>query len=1136
MVRVLKAVSQGYVRISEAIPDNNSNRSIKINGPTFKKLVNNNDREKLIARAITLMDNGNHNGFDIIVNMNRANQDLSPSIKSGLQKTIKEYLNQTSKFLMKINSTYTQRVRNRNKKIETTKIFPLNQENVEKIANSLGHRAASTEILGVLMMGVNGDEYEYNEYEDMNISSIELEKMPDLKVLDTSGAMCKFINSCKALDLNDIQIVWSNPSYYEGGSEEQYHILNEHCLIYALRKCGVQEKYLDIIKTYFNSTHFPKNKVKTLPDIIKRDIKFYKTKFRIEETSKKQEKTFTIYKTNDKQYDEISLCLIDEHYMIYKYFPYTQCALTNINEFIKYKQTKNGVPWFKCNEKYANGKPKFKSAIDIPVNRVTNTIKLYKILKENKQVFIENTIEVDSNTKVYDYYNLDNIIEDQKEFEHIEKIINEEPIAVEDKKIIKGVKYYAGDLECITTAGLHIPIIVGYKTINGSENDVRQFFYRGEDNNYCIQNMFQDIVRRTDTKLYNIIVYFHNLKYDFHAMLKNINVTSSIIKDNQYYSVKISVFVDGKIHHIEIRDSYKLLAIPLCEFQEQLDLPKNLNKKEAIAYDYYTLKNVKKGYRTSIKSYAKKLQTEEDRQILYTTLENNKLIFEVNDKTFNSMKYYAYYHKYDVLILAIGLNKMRQDLLKSKDMDLFHSLTISSFSTKYLQSQGGYDDICGCKGMFREFLSRGIYGGVVRTNEQYTKKIINEDIEDFDAVSLYPSAMIRINQKYGGLPTGEARKIKQFDINQYNFYFVEINITKINKKQQMPFIPTRIDGILQYINELPKDIPLKLHLFSFDLEDLIEFHEIEYDFIQGVYWENGNVNSGFGDVVEQLIADRNVYKSKKQQSLQLICKLMANSLYGSSIMKKSFENIKYIKQEDLNKFCSKNYNLISKIENINDRQYRVVLNTIEKNSYNYNHIGGFILSMSKRIMREVMNSANENNIPIYYQDTDSMHIRKQDIQKLSEKYLNIYKRELIGKNVGQFHGDFSFNNAHSIISKKSIFIGKKIYIDFLEAIAVTDGPDYQLQKNGPWLPFKKDEKVYNYHCRWKGVNLVALMNGRNDGETLMDVYERTINGEEIIFCLNPENAKPKFHYTPNGVALRLTGDFTRTNFKKKKTN
>lgn len=45
-----------------------------------------------------------------------------------------------------------------------------------------------------------------------------------------------------------------------------------------------------------------------------------------------------------------------------------------------------------------------------------------------------------------------------------------------------------------------------------------------------------------------------------------------------------------------------------------------------------------------------------------------------------------------------------------------------------------------------------------------------------------------------------------------------------------------------------------------------------------------------------------------------------------------------------------------------------------------------ILDMSKRIMNEVMCLAEDLKINIYYQDTDSMHIEADKIEKLSDEF------------------------------------------------------------------------------------------------------------------------------------------------------
>ncbi|ELP89314.1 hypothetical protein EIN_323570 [Entamoeba invadens IP1] len=95
-----------------------------------------------------------------------------------------------------------------------------------------------------------------------------------------------------------------------------------------------------------------------------------------------------------------------------------------------------------------------------------------------------------------------------------------------------------------------------------------------------------------------------------------------------------------------------------------------------------------------------------------------------------------------------------------------------------------------------------------------------------------------------------------------------------------------------------------------------------------------------------------------------------------------------------------------------------------------NLIGVHILSMSKRIMNEVMCLAEDLNIDIYYQDTDSMHIDKNKIELLEQKYKEIYGKTLRGSKLEQFHPNFDELSGY-VYSKESYFLGKKAYIDVL---------------------------------------------------------------------------------------------------------
>lgn len=160
--------------------------------------------------------------------------------------------------------------------------------------------------------------------------------------------------------------------------------------------------------------------------------------------------------------------------------------------------------------------------------------------------------------------------------------------------------------------------------------------------------------------------------------------------------------------------------------------------------------------------------------------------------------------------------------------------------------------------------------------------------------------------------------------------------------------------------------------------------------------------------------------------------------------------------------------------------------------------------MSKRIMNEVMCLAEDNNIEIYYQDTDSMHIENDKIELLRELFKKEYNRELIGKQVGQFHCDFDAmkisgaekhidgtpcygNMVNASYSDKTIILGKKVYIDRVL--------HHFKNKEG------EEKTYYRYHYRMKGqdARLIVSKAIKDYGNDIFKLYEDLYKGEEIEF-------------------------------------
>ena len=109
--------------------------------------------------------------------------------------------------------------------------------------------------------------------------------------------------------------------------------------------------------------------------------------------------------------------------------------------------------------------------------------------------------------------------------------------------------------------------------------------------------------------------------------------------------------------------------------------------------------------------------------------------------------------------------------------------------------------------------------------------------------------------------------------------------------------------------------------------------------------------------------------------LQELYKLIMNSCYGKTIQKPVKYEHKYIKESDLSKYWYKNYYKIiecSKLANSNIYDVKIIKQINDQ--FNFTLLGVQVLSMSKRIMNEVMCLAFDLGIKIFYQDTDSMHI------------------------------------------------------------------------------------------------------------------------------------------------------------------
>lgn len=958
------------------------------------------------------------------------------------------------------------------------KNIPLNNKTINSLEDAL-----TNGYFGLNAYNTGSDAV--NEVLTLGIKNIELGTLSKKSIFQKSGNFFRYINKTE-INLERYQII---------SKKSNIKILDEHCLIYTLQQYKINNELLNRIKTTFEAgSFFPKKNLIIVCDIIKKNINL--TWYDKNGTRRNQK--------YGKVYNEtLDIALYLEHYFINEKTKYSHYSSKNYNE-IKNKKDFHDI-FRKDNGKYVRDK-KLK----------TDSITLIRNLYDSDHFEKDNHL-----IKSHDKY--------QRNKDKIEtlELIEEEQTLYEfkpknnDKKTII---FYA-DIETDVHGDTHKPLLMRFTKTGDRLKHGYTYERKRTDTDNKLYTRFMDSLCRQSKSYEKVVVYFHNLKYDYNILKKLLcHIGAPCEKDGQLYNVVFRY--KGRMY--EFRDSYKLAPMPLSAFQSSFGLPRELTKKEAIAYEYYTVDNMENNIEY-VDVYEKYL-TEENKKIFKNNLEENKGFRYRKDETgryiFDPNLYYQYYLEYDTYILKEGLEKFEkiiEDIVAGLNekyktnhkIKLFDYLTISSLTHSIMGAFGVYDDVYQMCGNLREFCGNFVTGGRVQVNENYKKKIINEKIADYDGVSLYPSAIKRLCEEKG-LPKGKAKRITFKEkklLDKFEYYMVKIEITKINKHQQLPMVSYKDDeGLLQYINEIPKGKKsIVAYVDKITLGDWIEYQDIDYDIIDGVYYNGGN-NKRMGEIIYYLFTNRLKHKKEGNQAMQLILKLMMNSSYGKTITKKTMTKKAIVNNNNKEQYIANYFNTVKEWTKLNDFQWEVKIDSVDT-SYNMCNVGSLILSYSKRIMNEVFDIANDHKCALYYTDTDSIHCNYDDVKIIEEEFKKKYKRDLTGKNLGQFHIDFDLKNAKSeIYATKSIFLGKKCYIDKLESTN------------------EKGEIINGYHFRMKGVNTQGIMhcvNKKFEGD-IFELYKYLSKGKKQDIVLNPQGGKPSFEYDTQGVHTRETGEFVRT--------
>jgi len=829
---------------------------------------------------------------------------------------------------------------------------------------------------------------------------------------------------------------------------------NKHCFINTLELLGIEPKLIQRVVSMLGCKNLNKTLIgKKIAPIMERTIV-------VHSKDNKQILRKQRYGTGP----EIHIGLINDHYIPILPTKYSKYSIEN-NDLT----TVEGDRWT----------DEYKRGMYSKRERKLNSIQLINILNNNgcfskkTEVFF---LEGKEKEKTY----LDAIDHEQQLFEHKPKGFVDEKTG--KTKPFKRKKVYYCDIECDTTKEhrpIYIQIADDYSDVIltriGPDDDVRT----------CINKAFKNIKDKS-------ILYFHNMKYDITVLSPYLDIIDNIEKDGIYYQT--TLIHEGKTFYV--RDSLKLLPNSLSVNAKMMGIP--YNKIDGLNYQYYDIKN-NYNKRINVEDYytLKQRKNKYDRAKYEFFIEDVKKCESYKNGTFNPWIYYERYAKMDVEVLRKTLqvfNEKIKSITNDTVKSIHDHLTISSIVDYYVKSNGCYGDVYEVCGNLRDFISRAINGGRVQVNEKCIKKWIYKKQAALDCCSLYPSAIKRACDEGRGIPLGKAKR--WYKGVKYDSAVLEIKITKVNKKQQLPIISYREpDGSIKYTNVPP---PVNVVVDAVQLDEYKKLHDIEYDIIDGLYWDEG-FNNALGSLISNLYDTRMEAKSTGNKSLNNVVKLMLNSIYGKTIIKKSYIKTAFTNGERFNPYLYNNFNCVRKVSKLSDECYKFYMDTID-NSYNLCHVGVRILSYSKVIMNEVLDICNDNNIIVRYGDTDSLHINYEDITRISDLFVKKYNRALLGDYLGEFNNDFD-DDGYSV---KSMFLGTKSYLHKLEL------PDGSI----------------DYKIRLKGVTKSGIDDAIERYDNIENIFDMLSDSKKVPFYLNPAGSS-SFQFNHNSVNIKDDFSFIR---------
>ena len=296
--------------------------------------------------------------------------------------------------------------------------------------------------------------------------------------------------------------------------------------------------------------------------------------------------------------------------------------------------------------------------------------------------------------------------------------------------------------------------------------------------------------------------------------------------------------------------------------------------------------------------------------------------------------------------------------------------------------------------------------------QQLTNQIkIIELLWDFDCVSLYPSAMWDPKSIYPKTESGYASSkdmnnelVEKFNNQTFTQGSAILKIKYYNPKNlivQHLGVKEKVNKI--EINRMRNGYIVQV-LTSVDIQQIVKIGGKVIEIYEGVTYRENYEVSPFRKVIDKLFELRRKYKEENNEVMQLLVKLIMNSLYGEFLRKDILES--YQCKSEMWMMTEYDERMLD-YQKINHGNYIVKLkddeglqDEIKKCNTLPLQLAVFILSKSKRIMNNFIHAIDGfYTNDVYYTDMDSLYIENKHWDKLD-------KAGLVGNNLLQGKNDY----------------------------------------------------------------------------------------------------------------------------------